>query len=211
MPVPSRRPPVARPPRPDRPAARQALAGASVPARRHQGWPRPRRRRSPGPRRGRPGNEARAGNPIDAACAPAATSTDFFFCQNSAELTDSDKRSLDDYASAYLAGANPDQIELDGYASTEGEAKRNQQLSKQRADAVANYLIQKGVAKSNIKRQDGHGATDRFSNDLGQNRRATIKPPPPKPALRVPKSVRDKNQGPYLERLNARFCLPPSP
>src|SRR5262249_23308096 len=51
-------------------------------------------------------------------------------------------------------------------------------LSDKRAKAVADYLKKKGVLKVTSK---GQGPTASFPGGLQQNRRATIKPPPPKP------------------------------
>jgi outer membrane protein OmpA-like peptidoglycan-associated protein len=103
-----------------------------------------------------------------------ATSTEFFFDKNSAELTDRDKEMLDAYASAYLREKSSASVEVDGFASIEGDATLNDKLSRQRADSVAAYLKKLGV--SNVAPK-GHGA--KGSKDaLRQNRRVTIKPPP---------------------------------
>lgn len=42
-------------------------------------------------------------------------------------------------------------IQLEGHTDTRGDAKLNQKLSEDRVDAVRDYLITKGVAKSRIK------------------------------------------------------------
>src|SRR5262249_33830210 len=70
--------------------------------------------------------------PPDAACAPDATSTVMFFCWDSADLTGSDKQSLDAYVKAYLAAKNPPSINVEGWASSEGNKKHNDDLSDQR-------------------------------------------------------------------------------
>jgi outer membrane protein OmpA-like peptidoglycan-associated protein len=116
--------------------------------------------------------------------AQESTGAEIFFKKNSAELTASATKSLDAYAKAYVAAKSSEPVTVDGYASTEGEAKHNQKLSEQRAQAVADYLTKQGVPKVTPK---GHGATDSFGKaDLQANRRATLKPPPPKPASTSP-------------------------
>ncbi|MCI0683015.1 MAG: OmpA family protein [Gemmataceae bacterium] len=111
--------------------------------------------------------------------APASTSTDLFFNWDSAELTASAKKALDGYAKAHLAAKSADKIVVDAYASTDGKEQHNKTLSEKRAKAVEDYLIQQGVPKDKIAAK-GHGETDSFStSDLAQNRRATLKPPPP--------------------------------
>jgi outer membrane protein OmpA-like peptidoglycan-associated protein len=118
--------------------------------------------------------------PVQAGAAPSepdaaldATSNDFFFDKNSAKLTASDTEMLDAYAEVYLKGKRSEPVEVDGYASVEGDATFNQKLSEQRADAVANYLKKKGLTKVAAK---GHGATG-SKDELRQNRHAAIKPP----------------------------------
>jgi outer membrane protein OmpA-like peptidoglycan-associated protein len=118
----------------------------------------------------------RGASPAGGAGALDATSTDLFFNWDSAELTTSDKKSLDAYAKAYLAAKSPETVFVDAYASEEGNEEHNKKLSEKRAEAVAGYLKQQGVPKVEGR---GHGATKKFGNDLRQNRRATIKPPPP--------------------------------
>src|SRR5262249_35082928 len=61
-------------------------------------------------------------------------------------------------------------------------------------------LVNKGVPEGKVKKPIGHGATG-SKNDLRANRRVTIKPPLQAPVPRIPKSLRNKNQGPYLKKL----------
>src|SRR5262249_41509197 len=119
--------------------------------------------------------------PTPAKGALTATATDFFFDVDSADLTASDTASLDAYAAAMAGGT--DAITVDGYASTDGTAQRDNQLAIQRAQAVQKYLVSKGVDAKRIKTA-GHGASDGFSkSDPAANRRVTVapKPTPPKP------------------------------
>jgi outer membrane protein OmpA-like peptidoglycan-associated protein len=66
-----------------------------------------------------------------------------YFDNNSAALDQAAKADLDTLAAA-LAGAPNYMIEVAGYASSTGIAALNQKLSEQRAEAVVNYLRQKG-------------------------------------------------------------------
>ena len=69
------------------------------------------------------------------------------FAFNSAELTDEAKATLDKVP----AGA---EVDLEGFASPEGNAEYNQTLSQKRAYVVAKYLTDKGV---NVKSAVGKG------------------------------------------------------
>lgn len=69
-----------------------------------------------------------------------------FFAQNSDALTDDAKKSLDTVSAG--------EYNIDGYASPEGTDEYNMQLSKRRAEAVADYLTNKGII---IKSVEGHG------------------------------------------------------
>jgi outer membrane protein OmpA-like peptidoglycan-associated protein len=70
-------------------------------------------------------------------------------------------------------------VTIEGYASSEGDASFNQQLSEQRAKNFAKYLISKGVSADNIK-TTGKGTENPIaSNDdesgRAQNRRVEVK------------------------------------
>jgi outer membrane protein OmpA-like peptidoglycan-associated protein len=99
-----------------------------------------------------------------------STSTIIYFCWDSADLTPSARKSLDDYAKAYLEAKSTSEVSVDGYASTDGDDQHNKKLALKRAKAVADYLSQKGVK---AKQPQGHPETDEFSkDDPRQNRRA---------------------------------------
>jgi outer membrane protein OmpA-like peptidoglycan-associated protein len=102
-----------------------------------------------------------------------ATSSDLFFAKDSADLTPSDKEKLDAYAEAYVGRKSSESVEVNGYASVEGEPGHNDKLSERRANVVANYLKKKGVTKVAV---DWHGGTG-SKDELRQNRRVSIKPP----------------------------------
>ena len=109
----------------------------------------------------------------------AATGTDLFFDKDSPTLTKSDRDALERYAKAYLAANSTSPVTIDAWASKEGDEKHNKDLTNARAKAVAEYLASHHVPKDRLK-ATGHGPTDKFSkDDLAQNRRATLAPPPP--------------------------------
>lgn len=120
------------------------------------------------------------------------TGTDIFFDKDSAKLRADAKAALDAYAAAYLQAQSPSDVKIDGYASIEGEAGHNKQLSQQRAQAVADYLVSKGLAKEKIKPSPPHGGTKEWGDDLASNRRVTLAPPPATPAAGSPKDVPGK-------------------
>lgn len=64
-------------------------------------------------------------------------------------------------------------IVVNGYASVEGDATFNQNLSENRAAAVANYLVNRGVASHRI-RAIGHGETSQFGSSYEPNRRVEM-------------------------------------
>jgi outer membrane protein OmpA-like peptidoglycan-associated protein len=62
-------------------------------------------------------------------------------------------------------------IQVKGFASTSGDAKRNQELSDQRANAVVVALQQDGVPLHNIVNPAAMGTTDPLaSNDTAEGR-----------------------------------------
>ena len=64
-------------------------------------------------------------------------------------------------------------IMVEGHADTRGNEIYNQELSKKRADAVRDALIQQGVDGSRIE-SVGYGETQPISSDNALNRRVTI-------------------------------------
>jgi outer membrane protein OmpA-like peptidoglycan-associated protein len=121
------------------------------------------------------GSPAAGGSPPKEGTTPDATSTALFFDKGSPKLTASDKDMLDAYVSAYKRENSSEAIKVEGYASEEGDAKFNKQLSQDRANAVAEYL-KKRLPKAKVT-AIGNGRTDQFSPDeLSPNRRATLSP-----------------------------------
>ncbi|MCL1981233.1 MAG: OmpA family protein [Proteobacteria bacterium] len=85
------------------------------------------------------------------------------FSSGTATLTPGSQKKLDRIAAA-LASTPHTKLEVAGYTDNVGEAKRNQRLSTQRAQAVSVYLTSKGVAASRLQTK-GYGA----ENPIGDN------------------------------------------
>jgi hypothetical protein len=112
--------------------------------------------------------------PLPDAALPASGNT-LFFAGKSHDLTATDTQALDAYATAYLASGSTDPITVEAFASTDGDKGYNQQLSEDRAAAVAAYLTGKGIRAKHF----GKGPTAQFDpKDPRQNRRATLSPLP---------------------------------
>lgn len=100
------------------------------------------------------------------------------FATNSSNITSSFYPSLDSVANVLIK--SPDTtITISGHTDSVGKADANLQLSKNRADSVARYLINKGVSQQRIQTV-GFGAQYPIaSNDneqgRSQNRRVEIK------------------------------------
>src|SRR5436190_15204134 len=77
-------------------------------------------------------------------------STDVLFPFNSADLLPGGQQKLDQLAQN-AQGANVEKVVLTGHADRIGSEEYNQQLSEQRAQAVADYLAQKGVDSSRLQ------------------------------------------------------------
>ena len=97
--------------------------------------------------------------------------TDVLFPFNSAELLPGGQQKLDELAQS-AQGANVDQVVLTGHADRIGSEDYNQQLSEERAQAVADYLAQKGVDSTRIT-AEGKGKSDPVTgsecNNLGKD------------------------------------------
>ena len=77
-------------------------------------------------------------------------STDVLFPFNSAELLPGGKQKLDELAQS-AQGTNVQQVALTGHSDRIGSEEYNQQLSEERAQAVADYLAQKGVSSDKLQ------------------------------------------------------------
>lgn len=96
---------------------------------------------------------------------------DVLFPFNSAELLPGGQTKLDQLAQD-AQGANVDRVVLTGHADRIGSEDYNQQLSEERAQAVADYLAQKGVNSTRIT-AEGKGKSDPVTgsecNNLGKD------------------------------------------
>jgi len=103
-----------------------------------------------------------------------------FFPADGSTLDDAAKADLDTLAAA-VSGANGYLIEIAGYASSTGNAKQNQQLSEDRAAAVANYLRSKdNIPMRRIIAPAGYGASHPAGDNMdaqgrAMNRRVDVK------------------------------------
>lgn len=102
------------------------------------------------------------------------STTASLFDFNSAKLTAKDETALKEAAARLNAKANADKtVTSNGYASVEGNASYNVDLSRRRAEAVKNYLVKEGVAAKRISVK-GNGATDQFGPSYKENRRVEV-------------------------------------
>jgi len=108
-----------------------------------------------------------------AAAAPApviekiSLNTDVLFPFNSAELLPGGQTKLDQLAQD-AKGANVDRVVLTGHADRIGSEEYNQQLSEERAQAVADYLAQRGVDSGHIT-AEGKGKSDPITGNECSN------------------------------------------
>ena len=105
------------------------------------------------------------------------TAAPTLFAFDSAALNNTDKAYLNK-AAEKIKAEKPSKVLVKGYADTTGPAAYNLNLSQRRANAVADYLVNKGVCPKKITAK-GYGSTTAFdakSTAAGraQNRRAEI-------------------------------------
>jgi outer membrane protein OmpA-like peptidoglycan-associated protein len=130
--------------------------------------------------------EAQAGRPLPGAterqgdhAIPAAISKNsVFFAASSADLTSDDKGKIDEVARSLRDGAPGYSVVIEGYSDDTGAESDNVQLSRRRADAVANYLASKGIQGERIttKALGSHNLAnkDETVRGRGLNRRVEI-------------------------------------
>ena len=110
--------------------------------------------------------QAPAPAPVVAAAPPApprviekiTLNTDVLFAFNKAELTPAGEQKLAELAKS-AQGADVDKVVLTGHADRIGSEDYNQQLSEERAQAVADYLASKGVDRSHLQ-VEGKGKSE---------------------------------------------------
>jgi OOP family OmpA-OmpF porin len=93
--------------------------------------------------------------------------TDVLFGFNKAELTPAGEQKLDELAKS-AQGADVDKVVLTGHADRIGSEDYNQQLSEERAQAVADYLASKGVDRSHLQ-VEGKGKSDPITGEQCRN------------------------------------------
>ena len=102
------------------------------------------------------------------------TTTSSLFGFDSAQLTAKDEAALKETAARLNAKANADKtVTSNGYASVEGNASYNVDLSRRRAEAVKGYLVKEGVAAKRISVK-GNGATTAVGPTYPDNRRVEV-------------------------------------
>jgi len=91
------------------------------------------------------------------------------FKSNQATLTDDSKSILEEAYKALLL--NPDvRVEISGYTDNVGSDEYNQKLSLRRAQAVKNWLVQRGIASNRMKTVGKGEMEPVASNDTAQGR-----------------------------------------
>jgi OOP family OmpA-OmpF porin len=105
-----------------------------------------------------PEPQALAAAPAPVVIEKISLSTDVLFPFNSAELLPGGQQKLDQLAQN-AQGANVEQVVLTGHADRIGSEEYNQELSEQRAQAVADYLAQKGVDSGKLQ-VEGKGKSE---------------------------------------------------
>ncbi|WP_070988977.1 OmpA family protein [Halofilum ochraceum] len=102
------------------------------------------------------------------------------FAVNSAELRPETERALQDTAASLKARGGVDRIEIIGYTDSQGSADYNRDLSRRRAEAVADYLADQGIDRD-LMSVSGRGeadpvATNATAEGRARNRRVIILP-----------------------------------
>lgn len=124
------------------------------------------------------------GSPRRRAAAPSAGSSLLSnllitFRRGSAELTDRGRENADHFAEALKdPSVSSLKFEIAGHTDVTGSPVRNQELSKERADAVRQYLVSKGVDRSRLDAK-GYGSSqlaDPSDPGAEANRRVEARP-----------------------------------
>lgn len=105
------------------------------------------------------------------------------FASNKYVLLPAARERLDQVAQALMSGDPKTQFVVEGHTDSRGKAEVNQVLSQNRADAVRDYLIERGVPAERIT-AEGHGADNpvvdnKTADGRANNRRVEIVVKPP--------------------------------
>lgn len=100
------------------------------------------------------GTPSECGAPEPAAVTPFNLRVQFEF--NSSELTPSAQAQLDVFAEAATGALSAQRFNIDGHTDATGSERANQWLSEQRAAAVVDYLVVRGVEVERLA-PAGHG------------------------------------------------------
>ncbi len=97
---------------------------------------------------------------------------------NKAVLAESSSKTLDEVANSLIAWIEV-KVEIQGHTDSTGSAEKNLTMSQERADAVKNYLYNKGVAEDRMVAK-GYGkdvpvADNKTAEGRAQNRRVELK------------------------------------
>lgn len=93
------------------------------------------------------------------------------FAWNQAVLQESSYPALDEIVQA-LKDNKTFRVQVDGYASSEGDDDRNQELSEKRAEAVLDYLAGHGIARSRLTSKGFSSSNPRQNNVTQTGREA---------------------------------------
>jgi len=96
----------------------------------------------------------------------------FYFAFDSYDVDENTKVQLDNLADM-LKREKHWQVEIIGYADKKGDIEYNKKLSQQRANAIVNYLQERGVTIHQVIKQEGVGAVSNSSKDK-ENRRVEV-------------------------------------
>lgn len=94
------------------------------------------------------------------------------FASNGAALAPQAKARLDELATVLQRESPNAKITIEGHTDNQGLHAHNTTLSKQRADAVADYLVKKGIAKDRV-RTEGVAETRPIATNTTNEGRAT--------------------------------------
>jgi len=112
------------------------------------------------------------------ALAAPATEQTFTFTTGSADLDDNGRRAVDELATQLLTDVDA-RVVIEGHADTSGNADKNAQFARKRAERVAERLKQRGVAADRITVESFGSSKPATSNDTAEgralNRRVVIR------------------------------------